>query len=89
MAQLRYVILFLISISVSNLFAQQRIQSSLKGRIMDMNGKSIESATVILNQSLSTLTDKNGEFSFDHLQPGTYEYYVSCLGFQEKRERLP
>jgi outer membrane cobalamin receptor len=88
MAQLRYVILFLISISVSNLFAQQRIQSSLKGRIMDMNGKSIESATVILNQSLSTLTDKNGEFSFDHLQPGTYEYYVSCLGFQEKRGKV-
>ncbi len=55
---------------------------SIKGQIKKTDGSVIEAATVsILNADKTTATDKQGNFSFATMAPGTYQLSVSSIGF--------
>ncbi len=55
---------------------------SIKGKITAANGNTIEAVSItILNTDKITLTDKEGNFSFAHLNAGTYQLSVSAIGF--------
>jgi len=55
---------------------------SIKGQIKKTDGSVIEAATVsILNADKTAATDKQGNFSFATMAPGTYQLSVSSIGF--------
>ena len=60
-------------------------QSILEGRVTDQQGKPVEVAQIVVNKSLSTITDKNGRFAINGVPSGEVEYYVNCLGYKEQR----
>jgi iron complex outermembrane receptor protein len=65
---------------VVNLSAQ-----SIKGKIKKADGAAIEAATVsVLNTDRTSATDKQGDFSFTKILPGTYQLSVSSIGFATK-----
>lgn len=61
---------------------------SVKGRITDSDGSPIEIAFVVLNNSISVLTDQDGRFVFNNLKPGTYDYNISCLGYETQKGQI-
>lgn len=66
------------------LFANLQAQT-IKGKIKASNGNVIEAATVsILNTDKSTITDKQGNFRFTNIIPGTYQLIISSIGFATK-----
>lgn len=58
----------------------------LKGKVTDSNtGETIYGAGInIKDTGLWTVTDNNGEFQFDGIQPGDYSIAVACLGYTDK-----
>lgn len=54
---------------------------SLKGSVKDTKGVGIELATVTLNSVIVAVTDKKGNFSFEKLPAGAYNYTVTALGY--------
>ena len=58
---------------------------SIKGKIRSANGNAIEAATInILNTNKSTISNKEGEFSFQNMAPGTYQLSINFIGFAAK-----
>ena len=55
----------------------------LSGRVTDAEGAAVELAVVSLNKSLWVTTDKDGNYSFNNLKKGKYEYLVSFVGYQD------
>jgi 5-hydroxyisourate hydrolase-like protein (transthyretin family) len=59
--------------------------ASLKGKVRDDNGKNLSGVSVVLRQGeaeiKSVTTDKNGEFTFDNIPPGTYNLTLSKKGY--------
>lgn len=62
--------------------------SSLEGTVTSSDGKPVETASVVLNNSLFTLTDAKGHFKFTNVPAGELDYYVSCLGYTEARGKI-
>lgn len=62
--------------------------SSLEGIVTSSDGKPVETASVVLNNSLFTLTDAKGHFKFANVPAGELDYYVSCLGYTEARGKI-
>lgn len=62
--------------------------SKLQGTVKDEKGGAVETAHVILNNSLSAFSDERGQFTISGIQAGQYDYYVSCLGFEEVRGQV-
>ena len=60
--------------------AQTGNTGRLEGTVTDTEGKPVEVASVILNNSLFTLTDERGHFKLSNVPVGELDYYVSCLG---------
>jgi hemoglobin/transferrin/lactoferrin receptor protein len=61
-------------------------QGKLTGAVKDADGSAIPGAEVLLVASLqavvkATVTDSNGNFSLDGINPGSYEVSVSRVGF--------
>jgi len=84
--------LLLALLCTSRLQAQTNT-TSLSGTVTDATGAVISEATVtISNQAsgskLSRQTSSKGEFSFEQVQPGTYEVQVVATGFAEQDERV-
>ena len=59
--------------------------NKLTGVITDTKGNADETASIVLNNSLVTLSDEKGRFSIANIKSGEYEYRISCLGFEEVR----
>lgn len=60
-------------------------QSKIAGTVQTINKTGIESATInILNTDLTTIANKQGDFSFTNIEPGTYQLSVSSIGFATK-----
>jgi len=56
--------------------------SSISGKIMEQEtDRAIPDAIVTLNDSLSTITDETGGYSFSHLYPGDYAIRVEKPGY--------
>ena len=68
------------------LLAQQPAGTfTLKGAVLEPSGQPVEVATIVLNRSVAVTSDYEGRFQLPHLKPGTYEYQVSCLGYETVR----
>lgn len=63
----------------SVVFAQKTV--NLNGSVKDLKGNGIELATVTLNSAVVALTDKKGNFVFNNLPAGVYQYTVNALGY--------
>ena len=81
------VILVLLGILVThNSYSQTKIHSLLNGRVTASNEDPIESVTILLYKSDSTLyrtaiSDKNGEFSVPNVDYGHYSLSVNHVNF--------
>ena len=68
-------------------YARGQISGDLRGRVLDPSGVRIANARIDLTQSSTSVrhmatTSADGEFSFTHLNPGSYQIDVSASGFQ-------
>ena len=59
--------------------------NGLRGVVTDTKGNPVETASIVLNNSLIAMSDAQGNFNFTNVKTGEYEYRVSCLGFEEMR----
>ena len=93
----RAVVAVVISIAVLAVMpilvtAQQGSQGRLAGTIKDPEGASVSGAEVSLAHQQAvlrtTLTDASGNFNLDNITPGTYEFNVSRLGFEDYRSAV-
>jgi hypothetical protein len=83
--------LFLLLLVAPWLSAQTNT-TALSGTVVDVSGAMIPDATINIDNAASgttqsTKTKSKGEFSFEQLQPGTYEVKVSAPGFSELDEK--
>jgi len=79
-------ILLFIALSPWAARAQDQTASELQGKVCDVSGKPVASATVTLKaegqaQPLSTQTRADGTFIFQSLQSGNYSLHVAAAGF--------
>ena len=93
---IRYIIAFAVAFSATLssqwLFAQTNT-TSLSGTVTDATGAIVVGADVSISNAASgsrqnLLTSSNGEFSFEQIQPGTYEVKVVAQGFAEQVEKV-
>ncbi len=74
---MKYLLMVLLFICSSQIQAQ-----TIKGKIKAANGNPIEAASIsILNTDKTTITDKEGNFSFTNLSVGNYQLSFSSVGF--------
>src|SRR5688572_11197997 len=61
-------------------------KASIYGTVIDRNNQSVLGGiTVQLNpDSISTITDTAGNFSFNNIEPGSYSLRLTGIGFEEK-----
>ncbi len=67
--------------------ATAQIAADLQGRVLDASGAVISNASVVLIQTSTsfrqeTLSSGSGDYSFTHLNPGSYRIDVTAPGFQ-------
>ena len=88
--------LFLILISAFlgslSLMAQTNT-TALSGTVIDASGAAVVDATVTISNTATDAkaakqTSSNGEYSFEQVQPGTYEVQVIANGFAEQKEKV-
>src|SRR6266478_5905858 len=63
-------------------------KGAIRGRVMDASGAALVGAQVILEQSgASAVSDAQGQFFINDIQPGTYTVGISYVGFTPMEER--
>jgi Carboxypeptidase regulatory-like domain len=87
-----FFVMIFVFCAASGLSAQTNT-TSLSGTVTDATGAVLPGATVtILNSATgskqSTTSSAQGEFSFEQIQPATYEVDVIASGFAERKERV-
>jgi len=87
----RIVCAFLLVLLGAGIMMAQNATSSLRGTITDPKGSSVPGAEVTLTStergvSLSTKTDRDGQYQFLEVRPGTYTLEVSAAGFSKIKE---
>src|SRR6185437_3648886 len=65
----------------------QHVRGALEGRVIDPTGAVVTNAqikvrNVTTNAEVNTVTNENGTFSFQSLEPGEYEVTVAGSGFR-------
>ena len=79
----------LLAAEVISVTAQTNTSSrKLHGTVKDERGRAVETAYIVLNNSLSAFSDSEGKFVVSGIQSGQYDYYVSCLGYEEARGQV-
>jgi hypothetical protein len=86
------VVLLLVLCDCSHLFAQSNT-TALSGTVTDATGAVVVDANVTISNiasgsNTSKQTTSKGEFSFEQVQPGTYEVQVVAPGFAEQKEKV-
>jgi len=88
----KHFLLASIVLILGSTFARaQNGTSSLRGTITDPNGASVSGATVVITNpgigvSLTTTSDKDGNYQFIEVRPSTYTLTVSATGFKTLRQ---
>lgn len=80
--------LFIFLNPISALSRDEKIKYEISGKILDKQQMPIELACIVLNKTIFTLSNANGEFAINGIIPGEYEYVVSCLGYEELKGKL-
>ena len=80
----KIVCIFLFSFVLCASMMAQTV-GKLTGVVTDTKGNAVETASIVLNNSLVTLSDEQGRFSLSGIKSGEYDYRISCLGFEEVR----
>ncbi len=63
--------------------------ASIKGKISDVNGSSIEFVNVSLKgASKGAITNSEGKFTIENINPGTYTLNVSSIGYLSKSREI-
>ena len=60
----------------------QDVRLTLRGHVRGDNGQPIELASVVLNNSLGSITAADGSFAISNLPQGNYQWRVSCVGYE-------
>ena len=66
----------------------QNSNFTIKGKVTGNTGKALELATIVLNDALSTYTDKNGAYILHNVPAGTYEWHVLYVGYETAKGTL-
>ena len=63
-------------------------QSAVRGKVVDVKGEALANVAIqLMPDGRGTVSDQNGNFSFDNVQAGSYRLQSSSLGFQfQERE---
>lgn len=80
--------ILLIILTVIQPLSSQNESITLQGTVRDTEGNAIEVAYIIFNNSISALSDNNGNFTFTNVKPGTYDYVVTCLGYESAKGKF-
>src|SRR5687767_3205186 len=85
---LRSLVPILFVLVIAAPLAAQTTTGSLQGKVADTSGAVLPGATVELSSQAqiggvqTTTTDRNGDFRFQRLSPGTYSMKVTMDGFK-------
>jgi hypothetical protein len=80
--------LFLIFAFLVSTTSFSQANSTIKGNILDLddNNAPLEMARILVNETGDkTVSDKNGDFVFNQLNPGTYTLSISFVGYETKK----
>ena len=80
---MRFIVLIFLLIPLL-LFSQK---GKIKGKITDDSGTPLIGVNIITNTSVGTVSDINGQYSFE-LEPGEYNIKFSYLGFNTTRRKV-
>jgi len=80
--------IFVIAIALNGVAHAQGTTSRVTGIVTDSSGAAVAGATVTLtnvgtNSSVKTQTSESGSYTFDLIQPGTYQVSVEKSGFKK------
>ncbi|MDO8993782.1 MAG: carboxypeptidase regulatory-like domain-containing protein, partial [Daejeonella sp.] len=81
----KYILAFALFCTIEFVHGQT---SSITGIVKDPGGSPVNSATVKLNTSQTSITNSRGEFRISGLKPGNYKLTISSVGFQPKEETI-
>ena len=75
----------------TNVFAQENL--NIKGRVMDANNAAVAGATVFLSRrdvrfERESVTNENGDFSFENLAKGNYQITATAKNFASAEKKL-
>lgn len=77
----RQVVTFILCLIATAVFGQSK-SFTIHGVVTDDHGQPIELATVSLNQSIATTTDRNGKYELRGVPAGQHAYRVSYVGYE-------
>src|ERR1700731_2272479 len=85
--------ILLLAVCGSPSLVAQTNTPALSGTVTDVTGAVVAGATVTISNAASgskasKLTTAKGDFSFEQVQPGTYEVQVVAQGFAEQDEKV-
>lgn len=64
-------------------------QLTIKGKIIDKSNKPIPGATIkLIEKDIIQVTDQDGRFEFPDLNPGTYNFTTSYIGYDNRQTRF-
>jgi carboxypeptidase family protein len=88
---LKWMIMFCLSIALSNFASAQGIRGTIKGTVTDANGAVVTGATVALmdvakQATIRTVkTDGGGVYQLVEVEPSIYQITISATGFSDNR----
>lgn len=80
------IILLLILFSNNYLFAQDT--GKITGKVTDQSSHPIYLANLSIDNQTGTVTDEDGTYSLNSLEPGEYVITVSMLGYKTLRQKI-
>src|SRR5215813_3080112 len=91
LASLAILFAFAIACVGSLALAQSAVTGAVGGSATDQNNAAVANATVTLksvdtNKTETAITDSDGRFRFNNLQPGNYTLTISATGFAEHKQ---
>ncbi len=74
-------------------FCVPAIAATLRGVVHDPQHRPVQGAQIVIRgvslaQPLSLLSDANGEFQTDAVQPGAYTVFISAVGFEDLQQQV-
>jgi iron complex outermembrane receptor protein len=89
MKSIRYTLLFLLSLPMSIVRADDAKRGTVEGRVQTPTGEALPGATVqLLNTAFAAVADKDGTFRLTHVPTGAQVLVVSLLGYATQQQPI-